>query len=74
MNGLNFLWAPEDMTVEELDRRYNRLLLRFYLRPAALRLFARMSWQYPNHLLRTMRFGFALLWAKLRSWGREPGR
>jgi len=77
MNGMTSVWTPEGMTVEQLDRHYNRILWSFYRRPAALKLFARMTWHYPDHLYRGVRFGLGFLWSQLRrrsSGVTGPGR
>lgn len=68
MNGMNFLWAPEGMTVEELDRHYQEILMAFYRRPAITWYYARLTMQYPNHFYRLLRFGLGYLGARLRSY------
>lgn len=67
MNGMNFVWAPEGMTVEELDRHYQDILLAFYKRPQMLLYYLKMTLHHPNHLYRLLRFLFGLLKAKLKS-------
>lgn len=68
MNGMNFLWAPDGMTVEELDRQYQEILLAFYRRPSIAWYYAKLTLQYPNHLFRLLRFARGFLMAKLRSF------
>jgi radical SAM superfamily enzyme YgiQ (UPF0313 family) len=67
MNGMNFLWAPEGMTVEELDRHYQDVLLSFYRRPGMMWYYTKLSILYPSHLKRLTRFLFWFLVAKIRS-------
>jgi radical SAM superfamily enzyme YgiQ (UPF0313 family) len=68
MNGMNFVWAPEGMTVEELDRHYQDILVSFYRRPQIGWYYLKLTWQYPNHFWRLLRFGLGFALAKLRSF------
>ena len=68
MNGMNFVWAPEGLTVEELDRQYQRILFAFYHRPKIGLYYLKLTLQYPNHLFRLVRFALGYLNAKLRSF------
>jgi len=68
MNGMNFVWAPDGMTVDELDRHYQEILLSFYNRPRLALYYASLSIRYPHHLLRLARFGLGFLAAKIRSY------
>ena len=67
MNGMNFVWAPQGFSVEDLDRAYQRLLIDFYRRPSILGHYLRLTALYPNHMLRLIRFGLGYLAAKVRS-------
>lgn len=67
MNGMNFVWAPEGLTVEELDRHYQQLLVSFYRRKDVFKKYVAMSVRYPNHLWRLARFGLGFVRAKLVS-------
>lgn len=67
MNGMNFLWSPAGMTVEELDRQYQEILMAFYRRPGIAWYYTKLTLHYPNHLLRLLRFALGFLAAKLRS-------
>lgn len=67
MNGMNFLWAPEGMTIEELDRQYQEIILAFYRRPGIGWYYVKLTLQHPNHLLRLLRFTAGFLLAKLGS-------
>ncbi|VAW90109.1 hypothetical protein MNBD_GAMMA17-1639 [hydrothermal vent metagenome] len=67
MNGMNFVWAPEGMTVEELDRQYQEILTAFYQRPKIGWYYTKLTLRYPNHLLRLVRFMFGFLKAKFAS-------
>jgi anaerobic magnesium-protoporphyrin IX monomethyl ester cyclase len=68
MNGMNFVWAPDGMTVDELDRHYQDILMSFYQRPKMGLYYASLSIRYPHHLLRLARFGLGFLAAKIRSY------
>lgn len=67
MNGMNFVWAPEGMTVEELDRHYQDILVSFYRRPRIGWYYLKLTLQYPNHFYRLLRFLLGFLGAKLKS-------
>lgn len=68
MNGMNFVWAPDGMTVDELDCHYQEILMSFYNRPKLGLYYASLSIRYPHHLLRLARFGLGFLAAKIRSY------
>jgi radical SAM superfamily enzyme YgiQ (UPF0313 family) len=68
MNGMNFVWAPEGISVEELDRHYQEILVSFYRRPSIGKYYLKLTLQYPNHLYRLLRFGLGYLAAKMRSF------
>lgn len=68
MNGMNFLWAPEGIAVEELDRQYQQILLAFYRRPSIAWYYTKLTIQYPNHLFRLLRFAVGFFAAKIDSF------
>ena len=68
MNGMNFLWAPKGMELEELDREYQQILIAFYRRPSIGWYYIKLTLQYPNHFGRLMRFGLGFMGAKMRSF------
>lgn len=68
MNGMNFVWVPEGLSVEQLDREYQAILLSFYRQLPVMHKYAMMSFRYPVHLLRLARFGLGFAAAKLRSY------
>lgn len=68
MNGMNFIYAPEGMTVEELDRHYQQVIFAFYNRAKMGLYYAGLSLRYPHHLVRLARFGLGFLAAKIRSY------
>ncbi len=68
MNGMNFVWAPAGLTVEQLDREYQRLLIAFYRQPRVTHHFAAMALRYPTHILRLARFGLGYAKAKTASF------
>ncbi len=68
MNGMNFVWAPEGISVKELDRHYQQILRAFYERPQIGWYYTRLTLKYPNHFYRLLRFAFGFLRAKLASY------
>ena len=68
MNGMNFVWSPEGISVEELDRQYQQILTAFYRRPQIGWYYTKLTFKYPNHFFRLLRFGLGFLNAKLRSF------
>jgi radical SAM superfamily enzyme YgiQ (UPF0313 family) len=67
MNGMNFVWSPEGISVEELDRAYQQLLRSFYARPRVLHHYTLLTLRHPTHLWRLLRFGAGYARAKARS-------
>lgn len=67
MNGMNFVWSPEGISVEELDRQYQQILIAFYRRPGIAWYYTKLTLRYPNHALRLLRFGLGFAVAKVRS-------
>ncbi|UCE89558.1 MAG: B12-binding domain-containing radical SAM protein, partial [Pseudomonadota bacterium] len=67
MNGMNFVWAPEGMSVEELDRHYQQILTAFYRRARVGHHYLGMTLRNPDHALRLLRCGLGFAAAKLRS-------
>jgi anaerobic magnesium-protoporphyrin IX monomethyl ester cyclase len=67
MNGMNFLWAPEGMTVDDLDQHYQDVLLSFYRRPRMMWYYTKLTLRYPAHLFRLLRFLLHFAIAKMRS-------
>ena len=49
MNGMNFVWSPEGISVEQLDRAYQRLLRAFYLRPRVMHHYTWLTLRHPTH-------------------------
>jgi radical SAM superfamily enzyme YgiQ (UPF0313 family) len=69
MNGMNFLWSPEGITIEELDKHYRNILESFYRRPAIVHHYLGLTVRNPQHLTRLMKF--ALLFVKSRFKGHK---
>jgi hypothetical protein len=67
MNGMNFVWAPEGISVEELDRHYQEILVSFYRRFKTGNYYIKLTLKYPTHFKRLLRFGLGFLAAKIRS-------
>ncbi len=68
MNGMNFVWAPQGMSVKKLDRHYQEILKAFYKRPQIGLYYLKLTLQYPNHFLRLLRFALGFLHAKFISF------
>jgi radical SAM superfamily enzyme YgiQ (UPF0313 family) len=67
MNGMNFVWAPDGISVEELDRHYLDVVTTFYKHKRVRRAYVKMSLAHPEHLARLARFGAGFVAAKARS-------
>ena len=67
MNGMNFVWAPDGMSVDELDRHYMDVISAFYRQKSVRRQYVRISLKHPGHLVRLTRCGIGFLLAKARS-------
>jgi anaerobic magnesium-protoporphyrin IX monomethyl ester cyclase len=67
MNGMNFVWAPDGMTVDELDRHYLEVISKFYRQKPVRRQYVKVSLRHPEHLLRLTRCGIGFGVAKLKS-------
>jgi len=68
MNGMNFVWSLQGLTVEELDREYQYVLLSFYKQKRVMHKCAIMAVRYPIHILRFCIFGLGFVKAKLNSF------
>jgi radical SAM superfamily enzyme YgiQ (UPF0313 family) len=67
MNGMNFLWAPEGMSIAELNRYYRKILFGFYSSPRIAWYYTRFSLRYPAHLRRLLRFLAHMTIARLQA-------
>ena len=67
MNGMNFLWAPEGMTIEQLNKHYKNVLTSFYSQPKIPWYYTKLTLQNPVHLVRLVQFAGVMLMAKLRN-------
>ncbi len=68
MNGMNFLWAPEGMTIEQVNREYRRVLLSFYSQGKIPWYYTKFSFRHPAHLIRLVKFGLVFARHKFRRW------
>jgi radical SAM superfamily enzyme YgiQ (UPF0313 family) len=68
MNGMNFVWAPDGISVEQLDREYQQVLRAFYNRKEVRHEYVRMSVQNPMHLWRLVWSGAGFFKAKAKSY------
>ena len=67
MNGMNFVWTPDGIDANALDRHYQDILAGFYKRKPVRRQYVHLSVRHPEHLRRLARFGAGYIWAKTRS-------
>jgi radical SAM superfamily enzyme YgiQ (UPF0313 family) len=68
MNGMNFVWAPEGISVDELDRHYLEVIKSFYRQKRVRRAYVKISLKHPEHLVRLARCGVGYAMAKTRSF------
>lgn len=66
MNGMNFLWTPEDLTQEQLDSNYRQLLMGFYQTPKISWYYTKFTLRYPMHFLRLIKFLGLMVKSKTR--------
>ena len=68
MNGMNFVWAPDGLTVEQLDREYQKILINFYKQHRIMHNYAAMTLRYPIHIKRLAQFLSGFAKAKIASF------
>src|SRR4051812_29584433 len=68
MNGMNFVWSPEGISVDELDRHYLDVIKSFYRQKRVRRAYVKTSFQHPEHLIRLARCGLGYAMAKSKSF------
>jgi len=66
MNGMNFLWEPDGLSKEQLEKHYREILTTFYQRPGIGHHYIKLTLANPEHLLRLLYFGIGFLSSKLR--------
>ena len=66
MNGMNFLWTPEDLSQQQLDKNYRQLLMSFYQTPRISWYYTVFTIKYPAHFLRLLKFLGLMVKSKLR--------
>lgn len=57
MNGMNFIYTPENISMETLNVEYRSILRGFYLQPKILWHYVQMSLLNPIHLWRLCQYG-----------------
>lgn len=67
MNGMNFVWAPDGMTVESLDKHYIDVISAFYRQKRVRRQYVLLSVKHPGHLMRLTRCGIGFAMARIKS-------
>jgi hypothetical protein len=68
MNGMNFVWAPDGISVESLDRHYMDVISSFYRQKRVRRSYVGTSVKHPIHLRRLIRCGVGFGLAKAKSF------
>jgi radical SAM superfamily enzyme YgiQ (UPF0313 family) len=68
MNGMNFVWAPDGMSVQALDRHYQDVVTWFYRQKRVRRRYLQESIRNPGHLVRLARAGLGFGTAKAKSY------
>jgi anaerobic magnesium-protoporphyrin IX monomethyl ester cyclase len=66
MNGMNFLWTPEDLTQQELNSSYRKLLTGFYRQPRVSWYYTKFTFKHPRHFFRLIIFLLLMMRANLR--------
>lgn len=66
MNGMNFLWAPDGMTIESLNKHYKDVLVSFYAQPRIPWYYTKLTLQNPVHLVRLLKFFAVVVTNRLR--------
>ncbi len=64
MNGMNFIYTPENISMETLNFEYRQILEGFYRRPQILLHYLKMSLKHPNHIFRLLKFACCSFMAK----------
>ncbi len=68
MNGMNFVWAPEGFSKEELDREFQSILRTFYQQMTIGHKYMYLGIKYPTHFKRLFYFLGGYVLAKFRSY------
>ncbi len=75
MNGMNFVWEPESMTIDELNDSYIDVLMAFYRRPKIGWYYTKFTLKHPQHFARLVKFLLIMMAVKLKSkWGGGEGK
>ncbi len=74
MNGMNFLWTPEEIGDKELNKEYRRILTSFYGRQRIALSCIKLTFHNPEHLKRLVRFGIGYAKAELNKFFAGLGR
>jgi len=70
MNGMNFVWVAEGLSVETLDQEYQAILMSFYKQRRIAHKYVVMTLKHPAHLWRLLRFIIGYCGAKFKSYWR----
>jgi len=67
MNGMNFLWAPEGMTIDQVNAQYKKVLTAFYSQGKIPWYYTKFTLRHPAHFLRLLNFARVFAVYKVRS-------
>ena len=74
MNGMNFLWAPEGMTIDQLNSHYKSVLMSFYSQAKIPWYYTKLTLQTPFPLIQTAALFLGDVEGKTGSIARQEGR
>lgn len=66
MNGMNFVWESDNLTIEELDKNYIDILKSFYIRPQIHWYYTKFTLKHPAHFARLLKFLGYMVAAKVK--------
>ena len=67
MNGMNFLWAPDGMSIDEINKHYKDVLVSFYTQPRIPWYYTKLTLQNPVHFFRLLKFFGVIIKNKVQS-------
>jgi len=66
MNGMNFVWEPDAMSIDELNKQYIDVLTSFYTRPKIAWYYTKFTFRHPGHFMRLLKFLGIMCFVKLK--------
>ena len=74
MNGMNFLWAPEGMTIDQLNSHYKSVLMSFYSQAKIPWYYTKLTLATPFPLIQTAALFLGDVEGKTETIARQEGR